>query len=109
MTVAVDFKNVDIVFGADQAGSLAMIDKGATRAEILEKTGNVLGCADASLTVHEGEISVLMGLSGSGKSTLLRAVNRLNVVSRGQVLVKDGDKIVDVVTCDEPTLRRLRR
>ncbi|TIT56201.1 MAG: ATP-binding cassette domain-containing protein, partial [Mesorhizobium sp.] len=85
MTVAVDFRNVDIVFGADQAGSLAMIDKGATRAEILEKTGNVLGCAGASLTVHEGEISVLMGLSGSGKSTLLRAVNRLNVVSRGQV------------------------
>jgi glycine betaine/proline transport system ATP-binding protein len=109
MTVAVDFKNVDIVFGADQAGSLAMIDQGATRAEILEKTGNVLGCAGASLTVNEGEISVLMGLSGSGKSTLLRAVNRLNVVSRGQVLVKDGDRIVDVVTCDEATLRRLRQ
>ncbi|UCI09319.1 choline ABC transporter ATP-binding protein [Mesorhizobium sp. B1-1-8] len=109
MTVAVDFKDVDIVFGADQAGSLALIDKGATRAEILEKTGNVLGCAGASLTVHEGEISVLMGLSGSGKSTLLRAVNRLNVVSRGQVLVKDGDRTVDVVTCDEPTLRRLRQ
>ncbi|TIW78123.1 MAG: choline ABC transporter ATP-binding protein, partial [Mesorhizobium sp.] len=105
----VDFKNVDIVFGADQAGSLALIDQGATRAEILEKTGNVLGCAGASLTVHEGEISVLMGLSGSGKSTLLRAVNRLNVVSRGQVLVKDGDRIVDVVTCDEATLRRLRQ
>ncbi|QPC91223.1 choline ABC transporter ATP-binding protein [Mesorhizobium sp. INR15] len=109
MTVAVDFRNVDIVFGADQAGSLAMIDAGATRAEILEKTGNVLGCAGASLTVHEGEISVLMGLSGSGKSTLLRAVNRLNVVSRGQVLVKDGDNTVDVVTCDQATLRRLRQ
>ncbi|RUU73454.1 ATP-binding cassette domain-containing protein, partial [Mesorhizobium sp. M7A.F.Ca.MR.362.00.0.0] len=109
MTVAVDFRNVDIVFGADQAGSLKMIDAGASRAEILEKTGNVLGCAGASLTVNEGEISVLMGLSGSGKSTLLRAVNRLNVVSRGQVLVKDGDKTVDVVTCDEATLRRLRQ
>ncbi|RVC63523.1 MULTISPECIES: choline ABC transporter ATP-binding protein [unclassified Mesorhizobium] len=109
MTVAVDFKDVDIVFGADQAGSLALIDSGASRAEILEKTGNVLGCAGASLTVHEGEISVLMGLSGSGKSTLLRAVNRLNVVSRGQVLVKDGDRTVDVVTCDEATLRRLRQ
>lgn len=109
MTVAVDFRNVDIVFGADQAGSLALIDSGATRAEILERTGNVLGCAGASLTVHEGEISVLMGLSGSGKSTLLRAVNRLNVVSRGQVLVKDGDGTVDVVTCDEATLRRLRQ
>ncbi|MER8605457.1 choline ABC transporter ATP-binding protein, partial [Mesorhizobium sp. M1233] len=103
------FRNVDIVFGADQAGSLALIDSGATRAEILEQTGNVLGCAGASLTVNEGEISVLMGLSGSGKSTLLRAVNRLNVVSRGQVLVKDGDGTVDVVTCDEATLRRLRQ
>ncbi|MGX5850121.1 choline ABC transporter ATP-binding protein [Mesorhizobium sp. PL10] len=109
MTVAVDFRNIDIVFGSDQAGSLALIDGGATRAEILEKTGNVLGCAGASLTVHEGEISVLMGLSGSGKSTLLRAVNRLNVVSRGQVLVKDGDNTVDVVTCDQATLRRLRQ
>jgi glycine betaine/proline transport system ATP-binding protein len=109
MNVAVDFKNVDIVFGADQAGSLALIDKGATRSEILEQTGNVLGCAGANLTVHEGEISVLMGLSGSGKSTLLRAVNRLNVVSRGQVMIKDGDKMVDVVSCDEATLRRLRQ
>ena len=109
MNVAVDFKNVDIVFGADTSTSLAMLDKGATRAEILEKTGNVLGCAGANLTVNEGEISVLMGLSGSGKSTLLRAVNRLNIVSRGAVMVKDGDKMVDVVSCDEPTLRRLRQ
>ena len=109
MNVAVDFKNVDIVFGADTSASLAMLDKGATRAEILEKTGNVLGCAGANLTVNEGEISVLMGLSGSGKSTLLRAVNRLNIVSRGSVMVKDGDKMVDVVSCDEPTLRRLRQ
>jgi glycine betaine/proline transport system ATP-binding protein len=109
MTVAVDFRNVDIVFGADQAGALAMIDSGASRADILAKTGNVLGCAGANLTVNEGEISVLMGLSGSGKSTLLRAVNRLNVVSRGQVLVKEGDRQVDVVSCDEPTLRRIRQ
>ncbi len=109
MTVAVDFKQVDIVFGNDQRGSLALIDQGATRAEILEKTGKVLGCAGANLTVQEGEISVLMGLSGSGKSTLLRAVNRLNFVSRGSVMVKDGDRMVDVVTCDAATLRRLRQ
>jgi glycine betaine/proline transport system ATP-binding protein len=109
MNVAVDFKNVDIVFGPDAADALALVDTGATRAEILEKTGNVLGCAGASLTIREGEISVLMGLSGSGKSTLLRAVNRLNVVSRGQVLVRDGDAMVDVVSCDDATLRRLRQ
>jgi glycine betaine/proline transport system ATP-binding protein len=109
MNAAVDFKNVDIVFGPDTGDALRMADSGASRAEILEKTGNVLGCANANLTVNEGEISVLMGLSGSGKSTLLRAVNRLNIVSRGQVLVRDGDKMVDIVTCDEATLRRLRQ
>jgi glycine betaine/proline transport system ATP-binding protein len=109
MTAAVDFKDVDIVFGNDTRAALAMVDQGASRAEILETTGNVLGCAGANLTVNEGEISVLMGLSGSGKSTLLRAVNRLNIVSRGQVLVKDGDRQVDVVTCNEATLRRLRQ
>ena len=109
MTVAVDFKNVDIVFGPDTRDALAMVDKGATRAEILEQTGNVLGCVGANLTVNEGEISVLMGLSGSGKSTLLRAVNRLNIVSRGQVMVKNGDGMVDVVSCDETTLRQLRQ
>jgi glycine betaine/proline transport system ATP-binding protein len=109
MNVAVDFKNVDIVFGDNQKAALAMIDQGATRAEILEKTGTVLGCAGANLTVREGEISVLMGLSGSGKSTLLRAVNRLNIPVRGNVFVKAGDKTVDVATCNAETLRGVRQ
>jgi len=61
MSVAVDFKNVDIIFGPDTTDALKLVDGGASRNEILEKTGNVLGCAGASLTVHEGEISVLMG------------------------------------------------
>ncbi len=85
MTAAVDFKNVDIVFGSDAQGGARAWSTGARRAhEILEKTGAVLGCAGANLTVNEGEISVLMGLSGSGKSTLLRAVNRLNVAGARQ-------------------------
>jgi glycine betaine/proline transport system ATP-binding protein len=109
MSVAVDFRNVDIIFGENQKAALAMLDAGADRQEILAKTGQVLGAAGASLTVEEGEISVLMGLSGSGKSTLLRAVNRLNVVTRGEVLVKDGDRMVDIVSCDEPTLRHMRQ
>jgi glycine betaine/proline transport system ATP-binding protein len=50
-----------------------------------------------------------MGLSGSGKSTLLRAVNGLNKVSRGEVLVNDDGKPIDVVTCSPETLRRLRQ
>ena len=109
MNVAVDFKNVDIVFGNEKPRALAMIDTGATRQEILAQTGAVLGCANCNLTIQEGEISVLMGLSGSGKSTLLRAVNLLNVPARGHVFVKQGDKAVDVVSCDAATLRAIRQ
>ena len=111
MSVAVEFRDVDIVFGKPQAraGALAMIDAGASRSEILDSTGSVLGCAGASLTVRQGEISVLMGLSGSGKSTLLRAVNGLNTVTRGEVIVHDGDWSADVVSCTAADLRKIRR
>jgi glycine betaine/proline transport system ATP-binding protein len=109
MNVAVDFRNVDIVFGTEKPRALAMIDTGATRQEILAQTGAVLGCAGCNLTVEEGAISVLMGLSGSGKSTLLRAVNLLNVPSRGHVFVKQGDTAVDVVNCNAATLRAIRQ
>ena len=109
MKPAVEFRDVDIIFGEEKARALAMIDSGATRQEILEKTGTVLGCAGANLTVNEGEISVLMGLSGSGKSTLLRAVNGLNRVARGSVVVHDGDWSADVVSCGDDQLRKIRR
>ncbi len=79
MTVAVEFKNVDIIFGDRPKEALAMARAGAHRSDILSKTGAVLGATGANLSVNEGEISVLMGLSGSGKSTLLRAVNGLNM------------------------------
>jgi glycine betaine/proline transport system ATP-binding protein len=109
MTSVVEFKNVDILFGKNTSAAQAMLDQGESRSTILDKTGVVLGCAGANLIVKEGEISVLMGLSGSGKSTLLRAVNGLNKVTRGNVLVRDGQRMVDVVTCDEATLRHIRQ
>jgi glycine betaine/proline transport system ATP-binding protein len=111
MKPAVEFRDVDIIFGSERETieALRLVDKGASRAEILEKTGAVLGCAGANLTVEVGEISVLMGLSGSGKSTLLRAVNRLNRVARGEVIVRDGEWSADVVTCSDAELRKIRR
>ncbi|MEQ9572262.1 MAG: choline ABC transporter ATP-binding protein [Nitratireductor sp.] len=109
MSTAVEFRDVDIIFGEQQAAALALLDKGADRAEILDETGSVLGCAGCSLTVEEGEISVLMGLSGSGKSTLLRAVNRLNAVTRGEVIVHADNWQADVVSCSEAELRKIRR
>jgi glycine betaine/proline transport system ATP-binding protein len=105
---AVLFENVDIVFGDKQAQALALIDRGASRDEILKDTGAVLGAAGVNLAVEPGEICVLMGLSGSGKSTILRAVNGLNKVARGKVLVKHGEGAVDVARCSADELRMLR-
>ena len=104
----VDFRKVDIVFGKDAEQALPLLDQGRSRDEILAATDCVLGVAGASLEIDEGEICVLMGLSGSGKSTLLRAVNGLNPVTRGEVLVRDGEQMIDVANCDAVTLRRLR-
>jgi glycine betaine/proline transport system ATP-binding protein len=116
MNPAVEFKDVDILFA--QGGrdgrkglrdALAALDGGATRTDIQTKYGVIVGVAGANLSVARGEISVLMGLSGSGKSTLLRAANGLNPVTRGHVLVRDGDSAIDVATCDTLQMRRLRR
>ena len=104
----VAFDKVDIVFGRNLKPALALVDRGATRDEILAQTGCVLGAAGISLEVERGEICVLMGLSGSGKSTILRAINRLNKVTRGSVLVQHGERRIDVVRCDEATLRQIR-
>ena len=102
------FENVDIVFGEAQKNALTKLDQGGTRDEILKSTGSVIGVAGASLTVEEGEICVLMGLSGSGKSTLLRAVNGLNKVARGKVMLKHRGAMVDIAKTDADTLRAVR-
>ena len=105
---AVEFDNVSIVFGASPQAALPLMDEGLDRSEIQTRTEQVLGVHNCSLSVEEGEILVLMGLSGSGKSTLLRAVNGLNPVVRGRVLVADGDRQVDISNADAKTLRHMR-
>ncbi len=105
---AIAFQNVDIIFGKETDRALALLDAGRTRDQILEETGQVVGVAGASLTVETGEVCVIMGLSGSGKSTLVRAVNGLNQVTRGRVLVQDREAEIDITRCDAQTIRRLR-
>ena len=105
---AVHFDNVSIVFGDGPERALAMADQGKSRDEISAATGLVLGVANASLDIEEGEILVLMGLSGSGKSTLLRAVNALAPVVRGDVQVFSGGNSTNPYKCAPQKLRDLR-
>ena len=44
---------------------------------------------DINLTVHRGEVVVVIGPSGSGKSTLCRAINRLETIDKGSITL-DG-------------------
>src|SRR5690625_238738 len=51
--------------------------------------GNLHVLRDINLTVNRGEVVVVIGPSGSGKSTLCRAINRLEPIQDGEILL-DG-------------------
>ncbi len=46
---------------------------------------------DINCTVKRGEVVVVVGPSGSGKSTFLRALNQLEVISSGSIVVDGTD------------------
>jgi len=115
VSAALEFKGVSILFTQSRASqrNLAKAEQalreGGTRSDIASQFGVIVGVFDASLRVETGQICVLVGLSGSGKSTLLRAANGLNRVSSGDVLLQDGAAQVNVASCNDRTLRGLRR
>ena len=92
------------VFGPRTNDARAMLERGASRSEILQATGCTVAVQDASFEVERGELFVVMGLSGSGKSTLVRLLNRLIDPTAGTVEV-DGR---DISTMGPAQLRSLR-
>jgi glutamate transport system ATP-binding protein len=60
---------------------------------VLEKVNKYFGdlhvLKDIDLTLHKGEVVVVIGPSGGGKSTLCRSINRLESIDDGTILV-DG-------------------
>ena len=93
------------VFGDDPKTALNLVKQGASKQDILARTGQSIGVFDASFTIEAGEIFVVMGLSGSGKSTLVRMLNRLIEPTAGRILI-DGD---DINGLSDKDLRALRR
>jgi len=101
----IEINNVYKIFGPSPKKILPMVKEGATKEEVLEKTGHTVGLDNVSLKIDEGETFVCMGLSGSGKSTLIRHINRLIDPTSGVVSV-DG---TDVMSLEKDKLIDFRR
>ena len=101
----IEINNVYKIFGNDPKSVLPMVKDGATKDEILEKTGHTVGLDNVSLKIEEGETFVCMGLSGSGKSTLIRHLNRLIDPTDGEILVEG----TNVMSLNKDKLIEFRR
>ena len=93
------------VFGPNPERLVGSEDALLPRAELREKTGNVVAVRDVSLEVWPGEVFVVMGLSGSGKSTLVRTLIRLIEPTAGEIEIAGRN----VMSADRGELRELRR
>ena len=66
----IEIRNVYKIFGDSPSKVLPMVQDGASKEEILEKTGHTVGLDNVSISIEEGETFVCMGLSGSGNLLL---------------------------------------
>ncbi|MGB2814798.1 MAG: glycine betaine/L-proline ABC transporter ATP-binding protein [Dehalococcoidales bacterium] len=98
-------QNLWKIFGPSPQGILDSIKNGASKQEVMEKTGHVIAIRDVSFEVQENEIFVVMGLSGSGKSTLVRCINRLMEPTSGSIFI-EGDNVGEMNNHDLKELRR---
>lgn len=101
----IEVKNVYKIFGKNPKRVIPLLEKGMTKNEIHNRTGNAVGVNNVSFQVNKGEFFVIMGLSGSGKSTLIRCLNRLIDATSGMILI-DGE---DILKCSEDKLREIRQ
>ena len=65
----------------------------------------VKGLIDVSLKINDGDFVSIIGLSGAGKSTLLRAINRLNEISEGEIIINNES----ITKANKKELRKIRR
>ena len=90
--IAVECQNVWKIFGYKERDALSAVRyDGLSKQEVLARFDCVVGVADVSFNVRQGEIFCIMGLSGSGKSTLVRHINRLIEPTDGVITVSGQD------------------
>ncbi len=105
MTDKIVIEDVYKIFGPRPGVARDLIDRDYDKDQIFAETGNTVGVQQASFSIEEGEVFVIMGLSGSGKSTMVRMLNRLIDPTWGSVRVLGQD----ITTMSRSELIELRR
>ncbi|WP_300577390.1 amino acid ABC transporter ATP-binding protein [uncultured Nocardioides sp.] len=77
---------------SDAAGSTAAGDPLVVLDHVDKWFGDLHVLQDIELTIHRGEVVVVIGPSGSGKSTLCRTINRLETIDQGTISL-DGQPL----------------
>jgi len=62
----VEIEHLYKIFGPSPEEAIKLLEDGASKDSILQDTSNIVGVADASFSVEQGQIFMVMGLSGSG-------------------------------------------
>lgn len=73
--------------------------------DLHKKFGDLHVLKGVNLTIHEGEVVVIIGPSGSGKSTLLRCINFLEEPTGGSITI-DG---ITLTNSNHPKINEIRR
>ena len=105
MSVKIKVEHLTKIFGKKPKEILKRLKDRQSKDKIFKETGHTVGVKDATFSVNEGEIFVIMGLSGSGKSTLIRCLNLINEPTTGNIYVDDEN----IVKYDKQKLREFRQ
>ena len=81
----IQLQKVSKLYGLNKSEAEKLLQTGANKSQVYEKTGVISALWDVNLNVRKGEIFVIIGLSGSGKSTVVRCLNRLIKPTAGEI------------------------
>jgi phosphonate transport system ATP-binding protein len=68
-------------------------------------TGGVQALKDVNIKIGDGEFVAIIGLSGAGKSTLLRSINKMQSITKGDIVIDN----VNISSLSGKKLREFRR
>ncbi|WP_206832746.1 quaternary amine ABC transporter ATP-binding protein [Alicyclobacillus fructus] len=101
----IEIRQLTKIFGNRSQQALQLLNEGASKEQVRQQTGCIVGVNTVDLEINQGELFVIMGLSGSGKSTLLRCLNRLIEPTYGSVQIGH----YEVTNLSKPELLRFRQ